>query len=430
MRSPVFRSAVVIGALALAAGAAASAKTTQAPASLTLYEKADFAGRHVTFHSATSNALAAFTARSARSTGVWTLCEGREPASRCQTVNGPAPRLKVEPAIVRPGVDAVALYEEAGLKGRRVVYSFASEQPPPFAVRSARTWGGPWTLCDAAGGRCQTINGEHPEAVDIQVSQVQPGRNGRAAPPAPPARLQIAMAAPPPEPEVAAPAAPPDAQLTEAPAPAPPPAPAPVEVAIAAPPPPPPAPAAPVEAPPAADAAPAPKAEAAAESPYVDIPLPPRPPEAPTAEVAIAAPPAEPPEFRAPEPRPAVRQAPPVRRVAYDCEDGRALTVLFDDRDQSAMVLAGGQDPVAMRRTETRAVGGFFYEGQGHALFGAGARAGYAADGSEPVDCYARGARRQLSYRGEQPYGPRFYRPAPDPDDGDEAPDPDTSGRW
>jgi hypothetical protein len=425
MRSPVFRFAVLIGALALAAGADASAKTTPAPASLTLYEKADFAGRHVTFHSATDSAHAAFTARSARSTGVWTLCEGRDPASKCQTVNGPAAKLKVEPSIARPGVDAVALYEEAGLKGRRVVYSFASDQPPPFAAKSARTWGGPWTLCDAAGGRCQTISGEHPEAVDIQVSQVQPGRSGRAAPPAPPpARLQIAMAVPPTEPEAAEPAAPAaatDTQLTEAPAP--PPAPAPVEVPVARPAPPPPTPAV------LADAAPAPKAEAA-ESPYVDIPLPPRPPEAPSAEVAIAAPPPAPSEFRAPEPRPVLRQAPPVRRVAYDCADGRALTVLFDDRDQSAMVLAGGQDPVAMRRTQTRAIGGFFYEGQGHALFGAGARAGYATDGSEPVDCYARGARRQLSYQGEQPYGPRFYNRDPDPDDADEAPDPDASGRW
>ena len=60
-----------------------------------------------------------------------TLCDGKDPASKCQTVTSQAATLKLLPAIVRPGVDAVALYEEAGLKARRVVYSCASDQPPP-----------------------------------------------------------------------------------------------------------------------------------------------------------------------------------------------------------------------------------------------------------------------------------------------------------
>ena len=176
MRLPVFRCSLVLGALALGAAWGAAATAAHPPTSLTLYEKADFAGRSVTFHSQVATARQAFAAHSARSVGLWTLCEGRDPASKCQTVTGSAPRLKIEPAIVRPGVDAVALYEEPNLKGRRTVYSFASDQPPPFQPKSARTWGGPWTLCDAAAGHCQTIAGEHSAAVEVQVATAQPGR--------------------------------------------------------------------------------------------------------------------------------------------------------------------------------------------------------------------------------------------------------------
>ena len=153
MRVPLYAPVLALGVLG--AGPVMAAASTAAPAtpSLTLYEKADFAGRHVTFHGPAENARQAFDAKSARSTGVWTLCEGREPASGCQTVTGPVAKLKIAPAIVRPGVDAVALYEEPGLKGRRVVYSFASDQPPPFRTRSARTWGGAMAICSRAGGR-------------------------------------------------------------------------------------------------------------------------------------------------------------------------------------------------------------------------------------------------------------------------------------
>ena len=220
MRVPLYVHALALGALSV--GSAMAAAPTAAPGtpSLTLYEKADFAGRHVTFHGPAENARQTFDAKSARSTGVWTLCEGREPASGCQTVTGPVAKLKIAPAIVRPGVDAVALYEEPGLKGRRVVYSFASDQPPPFRTRSARTWGGAWSLCDA-GGQCQVIDGERPEAVEIKIGQVRPGR--------PPARLQIAMAPPPAEPLRAEPAPP-----AEAPPPPPaPPASPPVRAAAA-----------------------------------------------------------------------------------------------------------------------------------------------------------------------------------------------------
>lgn len=411
MRSPGFRFALILGALAAGSAAFAAAKVTHAASSLTLYEKADFTGRHITFKAAADTARQTFDAQSARSVGVWTLCEGKDPASKCQTVNGDAARLKIAPALVRPGVDAVALYEEPGLKGRRVVYSFASDQPPPFKAKSARTWGGAWTLCDTAGDRCQTVDGEHPAAVEIAVSQVQPVQPRKAAEPI--ARLQIAMAAPP--------AAEPD----------------PVPPSLAAEPPPSPAAPPPVERPrlkaaPSepeavlAEAAP-PKAEPA-PSPYVEIPLPPRiRPAAPeqAAPQAEAAP--ESAEVRIPLP---VRQAAPVRRVAYVCEDGRGLTVLFDDRDETAMVLTGGRDPVAMRRSQEREQGGFFYEGGGHVLFGAGPRAGYAADGAEAVDCYARGAGRQLSSRDERPYRQRFSYDERSQDDVEEGPDSVPQGNW
>jgi hypothetical protein len=296
-----------------------------------------------------------------------------------------------------------------------VVYSFASDQPPPFRAKSARTWGGAWTLCDTAADHCQTVDGEHPAAVDIEVSQVQPGWPAKAA--EPPARLQIAIAAPP-APEPAPEPAPPPQAAEAAPPPSAPPAVNAPQPDIA------PAPAEPEAV--LAQASP-PKAEPAL-SPYIEIPLPPRIREAAPEETA---PQAAPPRREAPPgsaevliPLPAAPQPSPLRRVAYDCEDGRGLTVLFDDRDQSAMVLSGGREPVALRRSQEREQGGFFYEGGGHVLFGAGARAGFAADGAEAVDCYARGAGRQLSSRDDRPSRQRFSyddRYQDDADGGQEA---------
>ena len=375
MRAPLSRLLLVVGSLAVASTAGAAAKAPHETPSLTLYEKPDFTGRHVGFHGQADTARQAFDAKSARSTGVWTLCESRDPAGKCQTVTGAAATLKLTPAIVRPGVDAVALYEEPGLKGRRVLYSFASDQPPPFPAKSARTWGGAWSLCDAAGAHCQVIDSERPAAVDVKVGLVKPGR--------PQEKLQLALA--PPAPSYPAPAAappePPAPQIAEAPPPP-----------EAAPPP------EDMPPPPVLAEAPPPPAEAEPASPYVDIPLPPRERDAPPPVVEIPAPPRE--------------TLPPnaVRRVSYVCEDGRGLTVLFDDRDDSAMVLAADRNPVALRRSQAEEAGGFFYEGSGHVLFGAGGRAGYASDGAEPVDCYARGARRQLSYRDDGPRQPEYRR--------------------
>ena len=376
MRLQLSRSAIVFGLLA-AGAAGATAKPSPDGASLTLYEKADFTGHHVVFHAAAETARSAFTAHSAKSTGVWTLCEGRDPASRCQTVNGAAPKLKIEPAIIRPGVDAVALYEKPGLQGRRVVYSFGSDIPPPFKAKSARTWGGAWSLCDGAG-KCQVVESERPVAVDIQVGLVKAGRE--------PERLQLALAEPKPEPRPEPPpAAPPPPVETAAAAPAPPPA----QMDTA-----------PLRQDPIGELAEAspPPAEPA-QSPYVDVPIPPR-------DVETAAAP-EASELRAPEP-PRIEPPPAqVRRVSYACQDGEALTVVFDDGDRTALVLAEGQRPLALRRTEGAEGGGFFYEGSGHVLFGAGVRAGYASNGAQPVDCYTRGDIRQLSARDHDgPYSP------------------------
>jgi hypothetical protein len=398
MRPPVSRIVLVFGVLAAGSAlAATTAKPAHDAPSLTLYEKPDFSGRHVTFHSPSEAALKTFPAHSAKSVGTWTLCDGKDPASKCQTVTSEAATLKLLPAIVRPGVDAVALYDEPELKGKRVIYSFASDKPPPFKAKSARTWGGAWSLCDAATGKCQVIDGERPAAVDVEVGVVRPGRS--------PGRVEIAAAAPlltveeAPQPDTSEDVPEPDASAPPEPPPDMPPAPA-AEIAAAAP--------APADTPPPAAVAeaapPLPAAEPPA-SPYVDIPLPPRPPEA--APQPRAAPP--PVEMTIPPP-PDVGA---VRRVAYVCADGQGLTVLFDDRDATAMVLARGQDPIALRRSRNESEGGFFYEGSGHVLFGAGARAGFASDGARPVDCYA--ARRQLSYRDGPRYGGGYegYSQAP-----------------
>ena len=196
MRLQLSHTAFFLGLLAAGAAGATTKPPSETP-SLTLYERADFSGRHAVFHASAETARQAFTAHSAKSTGLWTLCEGRDPASKCQTVNGPAAKLKIEPAIVRPGVAAVALYEKPGLQGRRVIYSFGSDIPPPFKARSARTWGGAWSLCDA-GGKCQVVDSERPVAVvehhrqglavlagvghapDLRWRRLGPGRLGRA----------------------------------------------------------------------------------------------------------------------------------------------------------------------------------------------------------------------------------------------------------
>jgi hypothetical protein len=400
------RLVLVLGlAAAGAAGAAAKAPPAKAPPakaapakpaseapSLTLFELPDFAGRHSTFRGGVETVHQPFTAQSAKSTGLWTLCEGRDPASKCQTVNGSAPKLKIEPAIVRPGVDAVALYEKPGLQGRRVVYSFGSDIPPPFKPRSARTWGGAWSLCDDASGKCQVVDSERPVDIQVQVGLVKPGRE--------PERLQLALAEPAP-----APADPAQAksnpiddladQAVKTP-PAPKPAP-PVRIAEAAAPAPPrrDEAAAPQELePPRALAEAAPPPADALRTPYVDVPVPPR-------AAAPAADPDDEPEAReAYSPRPAPLPN-PVRRASYSCADGQTLTVVFDDGSRTALVMTDGQRPQALQRTEGAVERGFFYEGSGHVLFGAGTRAGYASEGAQPVDCYLNQGMRRFSARGE-----------------------------
>ncbi len=191
-------------------------------------------------------------------------------------------------------------------------------------------------------------------------------------------------------------------------------------MAKALPPPPPPPREPEAKAPPElAEAAPAPESET--RSPYVEIPLPRRARDLPPREEDARPPPAEAPMIQIPAPPRDPLPGGPVRRVAYVCEDGQDLTVLFDDRQGSATVLARGADPVALRSSPSADDDGFFYEGSGHVLFGAGARAGYASDGAEPVDCYTRGGRRQLSYREPPPrrtYGrdedERAFEEAPD----------------
>ncbi len=114
-----------------------------------------------------------FVARSASSTGMWTLCEGGEVVSRCQTVDGQAPELRFAPQLVRPGLNALALYEQPGLRGRSIVYSFPADRPAPFHARSARTWGGPWSLCERGFQRCQTLDGKS-ATLDFVVGAVRP----------------------------------------------------------------------------------------------------------------------------------------------------------------------------------------------------------------------------------------------------------------
>ena len=151
---------------------AASANT------LTLFSEPGFGGRRAVYHTpAVEVERQGFAARSAFSTGMWTLCEGGQVVSRCQTVDGQAPELKFAPQLVRPGLNALALYEEPGLKGRRIIYSFAADRPAPFHARSARTWGGPWSVCERDFQRCQTLDGKS-ASLDLVVGAVRPKPGG------------------------------------------------------------------------------------------------------------------------------------------------------------------------------------------------------------------------------------------------------------
>jgi hypothetical protein len=173
---------VALGAPILALAAPQTAPSSQlqpkaasaAADTLTLYSEPGFKGRHATYHFASVDVeRQGFVARSAASKSMWTLCEGGEVASRCQTVNGQTPELRFAPQLVRPGVNALALYDQPGLKGRRVVYSFTADHPAPFHARSARTWGGPWSVCARRFHGCQTLDGKATN-LDMVVGAVRP----------------------------------------------------------------------------------------------------------------------------------------------------------------------------------------------------------------------------------------------------------------
>jgi len=181
MRVQIYSLIVVAGLLgARPAGQAAPAAPPAAAAArtptntLTLFSEPELRGRHATYRTTNLEVeRQGFVARSASSTGMWTLCEGGEVVSRCQTVDGQAPDLRFAPQLVRPGLNALALYEQPGLKGRRIVYSFPADRPAPFHARSARTWGGPWSLCEPGFHRCQTLDGKS-ASLDFVVGAVRP----------------------------------------------------------------------------------------------------------------------------------------------------------------------------------------------------------------------------------------------------------------
>ena len=154
--------------------ASAAAPSAAGSNLLTLYSEPGLTGRRATYRTASLDVeRQGFVARSAASTGMWTLCEGGEVASRCQTVQGRTPELKLSPQIVRPGLNALALYDQPGLKGERVVYSFPADRPAPFHARSAQTWGGPWALCERGFKHCQTLDGGL-KNLDLVVAAVRP----------------------------------------------------------------------------------------------------------------------------------------------------------------------------------------------------------------------------------------------------------------
>jgi hypothetical protein len=360
----------LVAALAAAPWTARAKPAAQAP-TLTLFEGPAFQGAQVTYTGVETHPLRpGFRARSAISTGLWTLCETREAASHCQTVNGAAAHLKLQPGIVRPGVNAVALYDRPGLKGRKVIYSFASDRPPPFRPRSAKTWGGPWSLCASGSRGCQTVEGVRPR-IDLDVAAAWPGRSPR--------RIQVALnPAPPPARPPPRPArGPPRAQ---------PPAPVLVRNERRAPP------------------APPPQVQRVAQGPLVTNiprPLPPLPTALPRSVEPLAT-----------DPRPAAARSgqagkgasPQARQggpssIVYVCEDGRALTVQFDPRNATAVVRAEDEAPVVLGRASTRR--GFRYEAWDRSFYGELTQATYQVRDDDPVDCWpARsGGRRVLERR-------------------------------
>lgn len=170
------------------------------PGVLTLYSDPDLKGRHATYKTTSLDVeRQGFAARSAASTGMWTLCEGGEVASRCQTVDGQARELKLSPQIVRPGLNALELYDQPGFKGDRIIYSFPADRPAPFHARSARTWGGAWALCDRGYKGCQSIEGRN-QNLDLVVAAVRPEPAAIAQTPVvmpaakPPAPIRVAAA--------------------------------------------------------------------------------------------------------------------------------------------------------------------------------------------------------------------------------------------
>jgi membrane-bound inhibitor of C-type lysozyme len=318
---------------------------------------------------------AGFTARSAISTGLWTLCEGRKAAGRCQTVNGAAAHLKLEPKIVRPGVDAVALYDKPGLRGRRVIYSFASDLPPPFRPRSARTWGGPWSLCASGARGCEVVDGVRPN-LDLDVVAV---RSGRAAIPIAmtgpaPASAHPARPSPPARPSSLAwarnerTARSPTATRT------PPPSPALARLAKPT-----------VRArPPSIALARNERTDSHSASTGALPPLPtalPRSVEPLAADARRAAP-----SDQAASPRAS-------SSVAYVCEDGRFLTVQFDPRNATAVVRTEDEAPVVLARTSTRL--GFRYEAWDRAFYGERSQASYQVRDDDPVNCWPTPARER-----------------------------------
>ena len=183
MRVPLRFVTFVAGLLALGAPLASQAAPTAMPSAaatapantLTLYSKPGLRGRHATYRAAAVEIeRQGFVARSAVSTGLWTLCEGGEVVSRCQTVGGYEYELRFAPQLVRPGLNALALYDQPGLKGQRIVYSFPADRPAPFHARSAQTWGGPWSLCERDFQHCQILDGKS-ASLDFVVGAVRPG---------------------------------------------------------------------------------------------------------------------------------------------------------------------------------------------------------------------------------------------------------------
>jgi membrane-bound inhibitor of C-type lysozyme len=115
---------------------------------------------------------------------------------------------------------------------------------------------------------------------------------------------------------------------------------------------------------------------------YVDIPLPPRR--------------AEPVRVAAPRP-PARRPDDGLRHVAYQCEGGRSLNVVFDDWHDTAKVQSPDEGPVFLRKVGSTQ--GFRYEDRDLALFGERGEVSFVSGDREPLGCWSPAARRQFSAR-------------------------------